>query len=75
MNFKLEQEKRVSEIEEILRRYMPKEEGYYKTVTEAMNYSMMAGEKESGRCLCLKPSVCLEVGIMIFYIRSWLQLK
>src|SRR5690554_4797483 len=54
MNFKLEQEKRVSEIEEILRRYMPKEEGYYKTVTEAMNYSMMAGGKR------IRPMLMLE---------------
>ena len=36
---------KTEEIEEILRNYLPKEEGYQKTVIEAMNYSLMAGGK------------------------------
>lgn len=32
-------------VEEILRKYLPKEEGYQKTVIEAMNYSLLAGGK------------------------------
>lgn len=36
---------KVCEIEEILRSYLPKEEGYQKTVLEAMNYSLLAGGK------------------------------
>jgi len=32
-------------IEEIIRGYLPKEEGYQKTVLEAMNYSVLAGGK------------------------------
>lgn len=38
------QEKK-EEIEKILRRYLPAEEGYQKTVLEAMNYSLLAGGK------------------------------
>lgn len=33
------------EIEEILKKYLPEETGYQKTVIEAMNYSMLAGGK------------------------------
>lgn len=33
------------EIEEIIKEYLPKEEGYQKTVIEAMNYSILAGGK------------------------------
>ena len=36
---------KVTEIEEILKKYLPDEEGYQKTVLEAMNYSMLAGGK------------------------------
>lgn len=36
---------KVKGIEEILKRYLPKEEGYQKIVIEAMNYSILAGGK------------------------------
>lgn len=36
---------KVMGIEEILKRYLPKEEGYQKIVIEAMNYSILAGGK------------------------------
>lgn len=45
MSFREEQNKRTEEIERILRAFLPKEEGFQKTVTEAMNYSMLAGGK------------------------------
>lgn len=45
MNFDMEMEKRLAEITGILERYLPKEEGFQKTVLEAMNYSMRAGGK------------------------------
>ena len=38
-------EKKVQEIEEILKEAMPEESGYARTVLEAMNYSLMAGGK------------------------------
>ena len=38
-------DKKVQEIEEILKGSVPEESGYAKTVLEAMNYSMMAGGK------------------------------
>ena len=45
MNFESERQIRVTGIEEILGKYLPKEEGYQKTVLEAMNYSILAGGK------------------------------
>ena len=45
MNFKEELQKRVNEIEEIISTYLPAEEGFQKTVIQAMNYSILAGGK------------------------------
>ena len=45
---------RASHVESVLKKYMPPEEGYNKTVTEAMNYSLMAGGKR------LRPVMMLE---------------
>ncbi len=45
MNFKEQLNKKVEKIEEILKAYMPKEEGPQKLIMEAMNYSMLAGGK------------------------------
>ena len=36
---------KAKQIEDIISRYLPKEEGYQRTVLEAMNYSVMAGGK------------------------------
>ena len=47
-------EERVLEIESILKQYLPKEEGYQKTVLEAMNYSVLAGGKR------LRPMLMIE---------------
>lgn len=45
MNFNEEQTKRVETIEEILRKYLPAQEGHQKVIMEAMEYSVMAGGK------------------------------
>ena len=45
MNFKEEYQKRVNSIEEILKMYLPAQAGYQKIITEAMEYSLMAGGK------------------------------
>lgn len=45
MNFKEELQNRVEHIETILQAYLPKEEGWQKSVIEAMNYSVLAGGK------------------------------
>ncbi len=45
MNFKQEQELRVSAIESILRQYLPKQEGHQQRIMEAMEYSLLAGGK------------------------------
>ncbi len=54
MSFELEQTKRQIEINEIIERYLPKEEGYYKSLIEAMNYSITAGGKR------IRPMLMLE---------------
>ena len=54
MNFDQELENRTNEMEDILKKFIPKEEGYQKTVFEAMNYSLLAGGKR------LRPMLMLE---------------
>ena len=54
MNFEEHLNADIVEIEEILKRYLPKEEGYAKTVAEAANYSVLAGGKR------LRPMLLLE---------------
>ena len=53
-NFKEELNKRTEKAEEVIRRWLPKEEGFAKTMAEAMNYSMCAGGKR------LRPILLLE---------------
>lgn len=45
MDFKTEMTERTAQIEQIIKKYLPKEEGYQKTIMEAMNYSVLAGGK------------------------------
>lgn len=45
MNYKIEQEKKVVEIESILEAFLPKTEGFQKIIMEAIEYSLMAGGK------------------------------
>lgn len=45
MEIKTEIAARVEQIEAIIRQYLPREEGYQKTIFEAMNYSILAGGK------------------------------
>lgn len=45
MNFKEELQEKAEHIEAVIRKYLPVEEGYQKTVLEAMNYSVLAGGK------------------------------
>lgn len=47
--------KKIGDIEGILKKYLPEESGYQKTVIEAMNYSVMAGGKR------LRPMMMQEV--------------
>jgi geranylgeranyl diphosphate synthase type II len=54
MNFKEEQDNRVRYIESVIKGYLPTEEGYQKTIFEAMNYSILAGGKR------LRPMLMLE---------------
>lgn len=44
-NFYVELKERQKEIENIISRYLPREEGLYKKLMEAMNYSVLAGGK------------------------------
>lgn len=45
MNFEKELESRVKEAEAVIKAFLPAEEGWAKTVAEAMNYSVSAGGK------------------------------
>lgn len=45
MNFNETLTKKVQNTEEIIKKFLPKEDGYQKTVLEAMNYSVLAGGK------------------------------
>lgn len=45
MDFSLELLNRIKEIDGIIQTYLPKEEGFQKTVLSAMNYSILAGGK------------------------------
>ncbi|HBF5724605.1 TPA: polyprenyl synthetase family protein [Clostridioides difficile] len=54
MEFKQCLKEKASLVEKVLKEYMPKEEGYQKTVIEAMNYSLSAGGKR------LRPILTLE---------------
>ncbi len=54
MDFKTELKKRATYAEDIIKKYMPVEEGYQKTIMEAMNYSLSSGGKR------LRPVLTLE---------------
>lgn len=54
VQLKKEIEKRTAEIEKVLHKYLPKEEGYQKIIMEAMNYSLLSGGKR------LRPMLMLE---------------
>lgn len=54
MNFKDDLKSKVVIVENLLNEYMPKEEGYQKTICQAMNYSLKAGGKR------LRPILTLE---------------
>lgn len=45
MNYEQQMQQRVRTVEEILEKYIPKEEGYQRLIMEAMNYSLMGGGK------------------------------
>ena len=54
LDIRAEIQTRVDEIEQIIKRYLPEEEGWQKTIMEAMNYSILAGGKR------LRPMLILE---------------
>ncbi len=60
MEFKAVLKEKASYIEKLLNEYMPKEEGYQKTIMEAMNYSLSAGGKRLRPILTLE--ACKSVG-------------
>jgi len=57
--FQTERDSKVNEIEAILKEYLPREEGFQKTVIEALNYSVMAGGKR------LRPMLMWETYTML----------
>ncbi len=55
MNFETKLQEKTEETEKIIKSFLPEEEGYQKTLLEAMNYSVMSGGKR------LRPMLMLEV--------------
>lgn len=45
LDFKVQKEQKVGEIEDSLQNYLPKQKGYQKIIMEAMEYSLLAGGK------------------------------
>ena len=45
-NFDDQMKKRVTEVKSIIENYLPQEEGFQRTLLEAMNYSMLVGGKK-----------------------------
>ena len=58
MDFEKRLQEKIAQIEALLQAYLPKEEGYQRTILEAMNYSVMAGGKR------LRPMMMQEAYIM-----------
>lgn len=54
MNFENELTSKCAYVEEVIRKYLPEEEGYQKEIMEAMNYSMTAGGKRVRPLLMLE---------------------
>ena len=54
VNFQDELKKRTEEIEAVLKSYLPREEGFAKTMAQAMNYSVLAGGKRLRHMLILE---------------------
>ncbi len=54
MDMKIEIAARIEQVEEIIKKYLPAEEGFQKNVIEAMNYSIQAGGKR------IRPVLMLE---------------
>ena len=58
MDFEKQLQEKIAQIEALLQAYLPKEEGYQRTILKAMNYSVMAGGKR------LRPMMMQEAYIM-----------
>ncbi len=58
MNFKEEMQQRTEQIEELIRNRLPREEGYQRTVAEAMNYAALGGGKR------LRPMLMAETAVL-----------
>ncbi len=50
LDFKVQKEQKVREIEDSLQNYLPKQKGYQKIIMEAMGYSLLAEERDFVRC-------------------------
>lgn len=60
MNFQDKLKEKTGRAEEIIRKYLPDEEGFAVNMAQAMNYSMLAGGNACVPCLWKKHIVCLE---------------
>ena len=60
MDFKRELKERTENIEKILAVFAPEEQGFQKTIFQAMNYSLMAGGKR------LRPLLIQEIKLRVY---------
>lgn len=60
VNFEKELQEKKLECEDMIRKYLPKEEGFAAQLAEAMNYSMEAGGKRLRPILMERHIGCLE---------------
>ena len=74
MNFQSELQEKTKEAEEIICRYLPKEEGFAAHLAEAMNYSVCSGGRGFAPYFLVKHFDCLaEAGMWQSLL--WLRLR
>ena len=61
LDFKVQKEQKVREIEDSLQNYLPKQKGYQKIIMEAMEYSLLAGGKRLRPMLMKETYTCSAV--------------
>lgn len=72
MNFQEELNKRTQAAETVLKKYLPKEEGFAVTMAQAMNYSMLAGGKRL-RPVLMQETYRLLGAVKRLWSHSWLR--
>ena len=75
MQFEQELKEKTAEVEALLERMLPEEEGLQKTIFSAMRYSLMAGGKRIRPLLIAETYRFSEVRILLWQSLLWQRLK